>query len=200
MIVSISSAQERGDESRPRQHKLEVAVFAGGCFWCTELAFEQLKGVFDAESGYTGGTRATANYGQVHQGSTRHAEAVRVTFDPQTISYRQLLDVFFDAHDPTQLNRQGEDDVGKHYRSAIFFANDEQKQQAEAKIDDLRRQKIYKRRIVTRLEPLGEFYPAELEHQNFARLNPLDEYIQRHAVPRACNVQNKHPELLKDRQ
>jgi methionine-S-sulfoxide reductase len=199
-IASTSAAEERNVEapsgrvSRPR---LETAVFAGGCFWCTELAFEQLKGVVDVEAGYTGGTRSTANYGQVHDGATRHAEAVRITYDPATISYRQLLDVFFDAHDPTQLNRQGEDDVGRQYRSAIFVANQDQKRQAEAKIGELRQQKVYKRRIATRLEPLGEFYTAELEHQNFARLNPLDRYIQEHAVPRACNVQIKHPELLK---
>ena len=180
-----------------RRPRLDTAVFAGGCFWCPELAFEQIKGVIDVESGYTGGTRATANYEQVHQGWTKHAEAIRVTYDPEKISYRQLLDVFFDVHDPTQLNRQGPEDVGRHYRSAIFIAHDSQRREAETKISELRQQKVYKRKIVTRLEPLGEFYPAEAPHQNFARLNPLDSYIQQHAVPRACNVQIKHPELLK---
>ena len=192
--VSALHAQQR---DTPERAHVETAVFAGGCFWCTELAFEQLKGVIDAEGGYTGGTRATANYDQVHQGWTKHAEAVRVMYDPATISYRQLLDVFFDAHDPTQLNRQGADDIGRQYRSAIFIANDDQRREAEAKLEDLRRQKVYKRKIVTRLESLAEFYPAELAHQDFARLHPLNAYIQEHAVPRACNVQIKHPELLK---
>ena len=106
---------------------VETAVFAGGCFWCTEAVFEQLRGVSDVESGYCGGSQATADYEQVHEGTTRHAEAIRVTYDPAKIRYDQLLDVFFDAHDPTQLNRQGPADVGRQYRSAIFFANDGQK-------------------------------------------------------------------------
>lgn len=176
--------------------KKETAVFAGGCFWCTELAFEQLKGVSDVESGYAGGTAATATYGKVHQGRTQHAECVRVTYNPDKISYEQLLDVFFDAHDPTQFNRQGEDDVGRQYRSAIFIANDQQRIAAEEKIKQLERQRIYKRHIVTRLEPLEAFYPAEDDHQNFAWRNPRASYIQMHAIPRACNVRDKHPELI----
>ncbi len=174
----------------------ETAIFAGGCFWCTELAFEQIKGVVDVESGYCGGTAKTASYHRVHRGTTGHAEAIRVTYDPQQISYEQLLNVFFAAHDPTQLNRQGADDVGKHYRSAIFFADDEQKQKAQARIDDLTKKKVYRRRIVTKLEPLVEFFPAEDEHQDFARRNFYNVYIQSHAVPRACNVRNLHPELI----
>ena len=173
-----------------------TAVFAGGCFWCTEMAFEQIKGVVDVESGYCGGTAKTANYWRVYRGTTGHAEAIRVTYDPEQIKYEQLLNVFFSAHDPTQLNRQGEDDVGKHYRSAIFYADDEQKEKAQARIDDLTKKKVFKRRIVTRLEPLGEFYPAEIEHQDFARRNFYNVYIQEHAVPRACNVRNLHPELI----
>jgi len=176
--------------------RTETAVFAGGCFWCTELVFEQLKGVVDVESGYCGGTKATANYAKVHQGATRHAEAIRVTFVPEKIRYDQLLDVFFDAHDPTQLNRQGDEDVGRQYRSAIFFANDEQKKEADKKIKQLQRKNVYPRRIVTRLEPLVTFYPAEGDHQDFARHNPLLPYIQEHAVPKACEVRIRHPELI----
>ncbi|MGD9723040.1 MAG: peptide-methionine (S)-S-oxide reductase MsrA [Pirellulales bacterium] len=176
--------------------RTEQAVFAGGCFWCTELAFEQVKGVLEVESGYCGGTAKTARYDRVHRGTTRHAEVVRVTYDPAQISYEQLLDVFFAAHDPTQLNRQGDEDVGRHYRSAIFYVDDVQQKAAEAKIRELTQNKTFRKRIVTRLEPLVEFFPAEDGHQDFARLNFYSDYIQRHAVPRACNVRVLHPELI----
>lgn len=174
----------------------QSAIFAGGCFWCMELTFEQLKGVVEVESGYCGGSKNTANYEQVHEGMTRHAESIRVVFDPEQISYQQLLDVFFDAHDPTQRNRQGTEDVGRHYRSAIFYQGDEQRAAAEAKIRQLRKQKVYRRSIVTQVEPLSAFYPAEVEHQDFARKHPLDPYIEEHAVPRAARVRAKHPGLL----
>jgi methionine-S-sulfoxide reductase len=179
-----------------QRRKAETAIFAGGCFWCMEAVFEQLKGVSDVESGYCGGTPKTAFYERVHSGGTRHAEAIRVTYDPEKISYDQLLDVFFDAHDPTQRNRQGEDDIGRQYRSAIFFATSEQKKQAEAKIADLQKSKAFKKRIVTRLEPMTGFYPAEDVHQDFASTYPFDVYIQEHAVPRVCEVRISHPELI----
>ena len=176
--------------------KTETAVLAGGCFWCIELSFEQIAGVVDVESGYCGGTPETANYEQVKLGTTGHAEAIRVTYDPEKISYSKLLDVFFSAHDPTQLNRQG-NDIGRQYRSAIFFANDAQKREAEQKIAELERKRVNNKRIVTKLEPLTDFYPAELYHQDFARRNPWVPYIQGHAVPKAKAVRTKHPELLK---
>jgi methionine-S-sulfoxide reductase len=179
-----------------QRRKAETAIFAGGCFWCMEAVFEQLKGVSDVESGYCGGTPTTAFYERVHRGNTRHAEAIRVTYDPEQISYEQLLDVFFDAHDPTQRNRQGEVDIGRQYRSAIFFATSEQKKQAEAKIADLQKSKAFKKRIVTRLEPMTVFYPAEDVHQDFALKNPFDDYTQEHVVPRVCEVRNLHPELI----
>ena len=182
----------------PAGKKAEVAVFAGGCFWCTEFAFEQVAGVINVESGYCGGTKASANYNMVHRGTTGHAEAIRITYDPEKVSFDDLLDVFFDAHDPTQLNRQGKDDVGRQYRSAIFFADDEQKKQAEAKIADLDAKRVHKRKIVTKLEPLTEFYPAEDYHQDFARRNPFLPYIQGHAVPKATHVRSKHPELIRN--
>jgi methionine-S-sulfoxide reductase len=194
--LADDSAAPSAASSAADQQARATAVLAGGCFWCTELAFEQLIGVIDVESGYSGGTAGTANYERVHSGLTRHAEAIRVSYDPRKISYEQLLDVFFDAHDPTQLNRQGEDE-GRQYRSAIFYADLEQKRLAEAKLKQLRDAHVYKRRIVTRLEPLAAFYPAEDLHQDFARRFPLDSYIQGHAVPKACNVRIKHPELLK---
>jgi methionine-S-sulfoxide reductase len=177
--------------------KTVTAVFAGGCFWCTEFAFEQLAGVEDVESGYCGGSRSTANYDDVHLGDTHHAEAIRVTYDPDKITYDELLHVFFDAHDPTQLNRQGAD-VGRQYRSAIFYASDEQKEQAQACIDDLTSRHVYRRKIVTKLEPLTEFYPAETVHQDFARKHPDNPYIEGHAFPRAIEVRTKHRNLLRD--
>ena len=161
----------------------ETAIFAGGCFWCMEAVFEQLKGVSDVESGYCGGTPTTASYERVHSGGTRHAEAIRVTYDPEEISYDQLLDVFFNGHDPTPRNRQGEADVGRQYRSAIFVATSEQKKQAEAKIAHLQESKTFKKRIVTRLEPMTGFYPAEEVHQDLPSKYPFDAYIQEHAIP-----------------
>src|SRR3954471_3638885 len=151
-------------------------VLAGGCFWCTEAVFRQLRGVRSVVSGYAGGSAATANYRAVCGGDTGHAEAIEITYDPVKITYEQLLDVFFDAHDPTQLNRQG-NDVGTQYRSAIFSASEEEKRIAEAKIRELTEKRAFPRPIVTKLEPLGEFYPAEDYHQDYARQNPEQPYI-----------------------
>jgi methionine-S-sulfoxide reductase len=173
-----------------------TAVFAGGCFWCTEAAFEQLEGVLDVTSGYAGGSAETANYRAVCTGATGHAEAIRIMYDPARISYDQLLDVFFDAHDPTQLNRQGAD-VGTQYRSAIFFADDAQRRAAEAKIQKLNEAKAFNRPIATTLEPLGEFYPAEDYHQDYARLNPEQPYIQAVSLPKVCKVREKHAGLVR---
>jgi methionine-S-sulfoxide reductase len=173
-----------------------TAIFAGGCFWCTEAAFEQLDGVTDVTSGYAGGTKETADYETVCTGRTGHAEVIRVTYDPKRIPYDRLLDVFFDAHDPTQLNRQGAD-VGTQYRSAIFYADDEQKRAAEAKIKQLSEAKQFKGTIVTKLEPLVEFFPAEGYHQDYARNNPMQPYIAAHAIPKACKIREKHPGLIR---
>jgi peptide methionine sulfoxide reductase msrA/msrB len=173
-----------------------TAVFAGGCFWCTEAAFEQLEGVSDVESGYSGGAKETADYESVCSGRTGHAEAIRITYDPKKISYEQLLDVFFDAHDPTQLNRQG-NDHGTQYRSAIFYADDAQKRAAEAKIAALTEKKAFKTPIVTKLEPLKAFYPAEGYHQDYARNNPGQPYIMAVATPKVCKIREKHASLVK---
>jgi len=191
-----ATATQTKEKGVTESDKTATAVFAGGCFWCTEAAFQQLRGVSDVESGYAGGTEATATYEQVSTGRTGHAEAIRVTYDPAKITYDQLLMVFFDAHDPTQLNRQGPD-IGKQYRSAIFFADDEQKKAAEAKIHDLTEHKAYgPRRVVTKLEPLVKFFPAELYHQDYVLHNPLQPYVQGHSVPKACSIQKRHPELI----
>jgi methionine-S-sulfoxide reductase len=172
-----------------------TAVFAGGCFWCTEAAFELLRGVLDVTSGYCGGEAQTANYPAVCRGDTGHAEAIRITYDPDQISYAQLLDVFFEAHDPTQLNRQG-NDIGPQYRSAIFYADEQQRQVAEAKIRELAASGRYRQPIVTRLEPLTAFYPAEPYHQDYARHHPDEPYIQAVAIPKVCKVRAKFAELL----
>lgn len=173
-----------------------VAYFAGGCFWCTEAAFEQLEGVSDVQSGYAGGDKSTANYEAVCSGKTGHAEVIKVTYNPQRISYDHLLNVFFDAHDPTQLNRQG-NDVGTQYRSAIFVASDEEKRTAEKKIEALNQSQVFSRPVVTTVEMLQEFYPAEDYHQDYARNNPHQPYIQFQAIPHACTIREKHPHLIK---
>ncbi len=163
---------------------LAQAVFAGGCFWCTEAVFEQLDGVADVTSGYAGGTAADADYRTVSSGRTDHAEAIRITYDPARITYEKLLEVFFTvAHDPTQLNRQGPD-TGRQYRSAVFYANDAEKAAAEAYIQKLQKSGKFDRPIVTTLEPLDAFYPAESYHQDYVRLHPGDPYVRINALPK----------------
>jgi peptide methionine sulfoxide reductase msrA/msrB len=172
------------------------AVFAGGCFWCTEAVFDELKGVTHVESGYAGGSADTANYRTVSTGKTGHAEAIRITYDPAKITYDQLLDVFFAAHDPTQLNRQGAD-VGTQYRSAIFYADAAQKQAAENKIQSLTKAHKYDKPIVTTLEPLKAFYPAEDYHQDYAALHPDQPYIVCHSTPNVAKVRAEFSNLMK---
>lgn len=153
-------------------------VVAGGCFWCTEAVCQEVPGVKSVVSGYAGGSKEDADYRKVSSGQTDHAEAILITYDPAKISYGQLLKVFFAAaHDPTQLNKQGPD-TGKQYRSAIFYANDEQKRVAEAYIKQLTDAKVFDKPIVTTLEKLDVFYPAEDYHQDYAQRNPKDGYIR----------------------
>lgn len=173
-----------------------VAILAGGCFWCTEAVFEQLRGVFDVESGYAGGSEQTADYRQVCSGTTRHAEAIKITYDPRVIRYDQLLDVFFDAHDPTQLNRQGHD-VGPQYRSAIFYSDESDRLSAVAKIEQLTAAGKFSRPIVTTLEPLERFFSAESYHQDYARQHPDQPYIQFQTLPKVCKVREVHADLIK---
>lgn len=173
------------------------AVFAGGCFWCTEAVFEPLAGVYEVVSGYAGGTADTANYQAVSNKLTDHAEAIRISYDPSVITYGELLKIFFTvAHDPTQLNRQG-NDVGKHYRSAIFYANDEEKQAAQAYIEQLTEAKVFDKPIVTTLEPLNAFYVAEAYHQDYAALNPNQPYIFYQALPKVEKLKEKFSDKLK---
>lgn len=196
----IKATAKTSPKSEPEATKPPVetsmAVFAGGCFWCTEAAFEQLKGVLDVESGYAGGAAETANYKAVCNGDTGHAEVIRITYDPATINYEKLVEVFFNAHDPTSLNRQG-NDVGTQYRSAIFYANDEEKKIAQKAIDDLNGMKAFPSPVVTTVEPLTAFYSAEKYHQDFARLNPNHGYIRGVSMPKAEKVKKKYSDLIK---
>ena len=173
-----------------------TAVFAGGCFWCTEAVFEELDGVLDAVSGYAGGTRETADYETVSTGRTGHAESIEIIYDPRKISYEKLLEVFFATHDPTTRNRQG-NDIGTQYRSAIFYAGEREKELAEAFIQDLIAAKVFSRPIVTTLEPLTGFYPAETYHQNFVCMNPNQGYVRMVALPKVAKVREKFAALLK---
>jgi peptide-methionine (S)-S-oxide reductase len=160
------------------------AILAGGCFWCVEAVYKNLEGVSSVKSGYAGGTADTADYETVSSGGTDHAESVEVVYDPSRISYGQILKVFFAiAHDPTQLNRQGPD-TGRQYRSAIFYADGEQKRVAEAYIDQLNKAHVFDQKIVTEVVPLEAFYEAETYHQDYAARNPLNPYIVFNAQPK----------------
>lgn len=168
----------------------QSAVLAAGCFWCVEAVFRQLDGVLEVVSGYSGGTAATADYRTVCTGRTDHAEVIRVRFDPKKITFGEILKVFFAvAHDPTQLDRQGAD-VGRQYRSSIFYADDEQRRVAAAYIQRLNTGDVFGRPVVTRLEPLEAFYQAEDYHQDYAALNPNQPYV-------ACTVPPKLDKLRK---
>lgn len=166
---------------------LEVATLAGGCFWCLEAVFEQVRGVESVESGYTGGHLANPTYRQVCTGTTGHAEAVRITFDPGVISYRDLLEIFFEIHDPTTLNRQGAD-VGPQYRSAIFYHSEEQREAAESVIAELQAEQYPDRPIVTEVVGAGEFYLAEPEHREYYRRNPEAPYCRIVIAPKLAKL------------
>ncbi|MEM9882294.1 MAG: peptide-methionine (S)-S-oxide reductase MsrA [Planctomycetota bacterium] len=173
-----------------------VAVFAGGCFWCTEAVFEPLRGVSSVVSGYAGGDAANANYSAVSAGRTDHAEAIAITYDPSQISYGQLLQVFFAvAHDPTQLNRQGPD-VGEHYRSAVFVADDTQRDVVEAYLAQLGEAEVFGREIVTTIEPLTKFHPAEAYHQDYVEINPGQPYVVFNALPKVEKLRETFPDLI----
>jgi peptide-methionine (S)-S-oxide reductase len=174
----------------------EMAVLGGGCFWCLEAVFEQLRGVERVESGYSGGNLPDPSYEQVCSGRTGHAEAVRVSFDPAVVSYRELLEVFFATHDPTTLNRQGPD-VGTQYRSAIFYQTPEQRQTAEALIAELNAQKIWDNPIVTEVVPLEQFYPAEAYHQGYFRNHPNQGYCQVMITPKVAKLRKHFAQKLR---
>jgi peptide-methionine (S)-S-oxide reductase len=176
----------------------QTAVFAGGCFWGTQAVFERVKGVLQTTTGYSGGAASTATYDQVTTETTGHAESVQVVFDPSKITYGNLLRIFFSvAHDPTELNRQGPD-VGTSYRSAIFYANDEQKRLATAYIQQLEAAHVFPSRIVTQVVPLKGFYRAEDYHQDYALNNPGNPYILICDRPKIAALKEQFPNLFVD--
>jgi len=182
------------DAPRASTSGQQTAVLSGGCFWGVQAVFQHVKGVISATSGYSGGSKKTAEYEIVSTGETGHAESVQVVFDPAQITYGELLQVFFSvAHDPTQLNRQGPDE-GTQYRSAIFYANDEQKRIAEAYIEQLNGAKVFSHKIVTQVAALQAFYPAEAYHQNYAALHPNQPYIVFNDAPKVEHLKQQFPE------
>jgi len=177
----------------------QTAVLAGGCFWCVEAVFQIMEGVDDVISGYSGGTKETAKYDIVSTGRTGHAEAILITYDPARTSYGQLLKIFFSvAHDPTTLNRQGPD-TGPQYRSAIFYANQEQKRVAEAYIKQINDSHVLRNPIVTQVVPLDKFYTAEAYHQNYAALNRSNPYIVNVSDPKVEKLKKMYPGCVRRR-
>ncbi len=178
------------------EKELEVATLAAGCFWCTEAAFNIIKGVERIEPGYTGGVVPNPSYEQVSTGTTGHAEAAQIYFDPKVISYREILEIFFSMHDPTSLNRQGAD-VGTQYRSAIFYHNQEQKETAERLIEELNNEGIWDRPIVTEIVPLQHFYKAETYHKDYYKKHPKEPYCQSVVAPKIAKLQERFLDKIK---
>ena len=209
-VTGVLAAQEKAvklpvpavDTPAAVQNATESAVFAGGCFWGVQGVFQHTKGVLNAVSGYAGGDKATASYSMIGSGRTGHAESVQITYDPRQISYGKLLQIYFSvAHNPTTLNSQGPD-RGTQYRSAIFYADANQKQVAEKYIAQLDAAKVFEAKIVTQLTPLAAplaFYPAEALHQDYATLHPNQPYIARFDLPKIANLKTMMPELYRDK-
>jgi peptide-methionine (S)-S-oxide reductase len=207
MVCAIPGAALAVDRSHVPDPALDIkpgegtaestAVLAGGCFWCTEAVFAELAGVLEVTSGYSGGDASSAEYNAVCSGTTEHAEAIRIRFDPRRISYGQLLKVFFAvAHDPTQVNQQG-NDRGRQYRSAVFYADDAQREVAEAYIRQLTEAKVFSAPIATEVVPLDAFYDAERYHQNYAALHPEQSYIAYVAAPKVEKLKKDFGARLK---
>ena len=178
------------------QNSYELVTLAGGCFWCLEAVYDELNGVMDVVSGYSGGQVSNPSYKAVCTGETGHAEVVQVTFNPGLISYRELLEVFFTIHDPTTLNRQGAD-VGTQYRSAIYYHNPEQKAIAEQVIHEMENEKVWAKPIVTELTPFDTFYTAEEYHQEYFKRNPYQGYCMAVIAPKVSKFRKKYLDKLK---
>lgn len=191
--------QSRNNYQKPvlDYSKLDTATFAGGCFWCVEAAFEQIKGVEEAVSGYAGGKEREPSYQEVSNGRTGHTETVQIYYDPEIINYRTLLEIFFTAHDPTQLNRQGPD-IGEQYRSSVFYHNEEQKRLAQEGMRAVDASGEYSKKVVTELVPYTEFWIAEDYHQDYEKHHPNDPYIQKVSKPKIDKVAQKFAHLLKE--
>jgi peptide-methionine (S)-S-oxide reductase len=175
---------------------VEYATLGGGCFWCTEAVFVRLNGVIEAIPGYSGGDIENPTYDQVSTGETDHAEVTQVVFDPNIITYRKLLDIFFSSHDPTTLNQQGAD-MGTQYRSVVFYHTDQQKTTASEVIRELEQKKVYPRPIVTKLEPFKIFYPAEQYHKNYYANHKLQPYSLFVIAPKISKLEKQHGEMLR---
>jgi peptide-methionine (S)-S-oxide reductase len=179
------------------ENRREEAVFGGGCYWCLEAVYQRVKGVEKVVSGFSGGTVKNPSYKEVCTGNTGHAEVVKITYDPEVVSYEVLLGIFFGTHDPTTLNRQGED-IGTQYRSVIFYLDEGQRDAAAAYIKELTREGIYSNPIVTQLQPLQEFYKAEDYHDNYFNNNPNQPYCSAVIAPKVAKFRVKYANWLKD--
>jgi peptide-methionine (S)-S-oxide reductase len=187
----VGSAESSAPEGR------RAIVLGGGCFWCTEAVYTQLEGVLSVRPGYAGDAQATADYKTVCTGSTQHAEVIEVMYDPAKLALGQILKIFFSiAHDPTQRDRQG-NDVGRQYRSVIFYSDESQRKAAADYIEQLKRAEVYDAPIVTELEPLRAFYPAEDYHHDYAARNPNQPYIRGVSDPKVAKLKKVHPDMLK---
>jgi len=183
-------------ERTSKSRRLEVAVLGAGCFWCTETVFQLIRGVEKVDPGYAGGSLPNPTYEQVSTGTTGHVEAANITFDADAISFREILEIFFGTHDPTQLNRQGAD-VGTQYRSVIFYRTPEQKATAEKLIGELIAENIYDKPIVTAVEPLNAFYLAETYHKEYFKNHPREPYCQVVIAPKITKLQKTYFSKLK---
>jgi len=197
-VSSTTTAQQQNQKAmnKENENRLETATFGAGCFWCVEAVFQQLKGVKSVTSGYSGGHVKNPAYREVTSGNTGHAEAVQVKFNPEQISFRQLLEVFWKTHDPTTLNRQGPD-IGPQYRSAIFYHNEEQKRIAEESKNEMDRSGYYNNSIVTEIEPFTNFYVAEDYHQDYYDSNPNQPYCRMWIDPKMKKLQEQFGQYLK---
>ena len=185
-----------GEPDTPGRRGEETATLGGGCFWCLEAVFEELAGVEEIESGYTGGHVEYPSYDQVCTGETGHAEVVRLTFDPQVISYREILEIFFSVHDPTTRDRQGAD-VGTQYRSAVFYHTDEQRSLTEEIIAELDREDVFDAPVVTEVAPAAAFYAAEEHHRSYYSRNSGQSYCQVVIAPKLAKFRRQHLDRLK---
>ncbi|MBT8262371.1 MAG: peptide-methionine (S)-S-oxide reductase MsrA [Bacteroidia bacterium] len=178
------------------EEKREIIVLAAGCFWCTEAVFQRFEGIIEVKSGYTGGHIKNPAYREVCSGRTGHAEGVQLTFDPEKISFKTILEVFFATHDPTTLNRQG-NDVGSQYRSGIFYSSEDQRQESEDFIEFLEKERIFNDKIVTEITPLDVFYEAEVNHQEYYNLNKNQPYCQFIITPKIDKIKKFYSDKLK---
>ena len=183
-------------QSEKDSKQTEVATLGGGCFWCLEAIFSEVKGVTTVEPGYSGGNWKDPTYEQVSSGATGHAEVVQLTFDPETISFRTILEIFFATHNPTMRNRQGAD-VGTQYRSVIFYHNTQQRATAERLIEELQNAEAYAAPLVTQIRPFEAFYKAEAQHKDYFKRHPEQPYCELTIAPKIAKLRTRHPDKLK---